>query len=345
MIKKIVILIIIILILLGLFGTRLFVPAGRAQEREVFTIDRGEGVLEISTRLKEEGFLESPLFFTLYLFLSGNHRNLQAGSYSLSPSMSAFEVADKIISGRVLLERITVIEGWNNLQLAHFLDEREIIPLEEFFSIVGISSPQASLLGAEEGFPSKEIPFSFLKNKPEEASLEGYLFPDTYYIGPQETSSDIIKRMVGNLKMRMGEEMLEEIEKQEKSVFEIITMASLIEKEVQTLEDKKMVSDILWRRMEAGIPLQVDATINYITGKSTIRISIEETRIPSPYNTYHVRGLPQGPISNPGIKSIKAALFPLENDYWYYLSRPDTGETIFSQSHREHVEAKNKYLR
>lgn len=139
-------------------------------------------------------------------------------------------------------------------------------------------------------------------------------------------------------------DLRKEIEKQGKTIFEIITMASLLEKEVRTMEDKKMVSAVLWKRLEASMPLQVDATIIYITGKKTTKVSISETKIDSSYNTYRYKGLPIGPICNPGLDSIKAAIYPESSEYWYYLSTPE-GETVFSETFKEHNIAKAKYLR
>ena len=123
-----------------------------------------------------------------------------------------------------------------------------------------------------------------------------------------------------------------------------MTIASLLEKEVQTLQDKKMVAGVLLNRLQVGMPLQVDATINYITKKQTTCISKEDTQIDSPYNTYRYAGLPLGPICNPGIESIKAAIYPDINSHWYYLSTSE-GETIFSKTLEEHNIAKAKYLK
>ena len=147
-----------------------------------------------------------------------------------------------------------------------------------------------------------------------------------------------------NFGAKLLPEIREEISRQEKTIFEIITMASLIEKEVRTLEDKKIVSVILWKRLDVEMPLQVDATIAYLTGKKTTRVSLEELKIDSPYNTYKYRGLPLGPIANPGIESITAAVEPGKTDFWFYLSKPD-GTTVFSRNLDEHNAAKNKYLR
>ncbi len=118
----------------------------------------------------------------------------------------------------------------------------------------------------------------------------------------------------------------------------------MLEREVKSFEDKKLVSGILWKRLEKGIPLQVDATITYISGKKTTQIPLEDLQIDSPYNTYKYKGLPLGPISNPGLDSILAAIYPQKNDFWYYLSTPE-GKTIFSKTLQEHNLAKTKYLK
>ena len=179
---------------------------------------------------------------------------------------------------------------------------------------------------------------------PETASLEGYLFPDTYEISEGESPEDIIKNILVNFEKKITRELKEAIALKNKSVFEIITMASMIEKEVKTINDKKIVSGILWKRLEDGMPLQVDATINYITGKNHKSALLADLKINSPYNTYKYQGLPLGPISNPGIDSILAAIYPTESKYWYYLSA-DSGKTIFSKTLKEHNAAIAKYLR
>ena len=147
--------------------------------------------------------------------------------------------------------------------------------------------------------------------------------------------------MLSNFERKMIPELKSQMQEKGKSVFEIITMASMLEKEVRSLEDKKIVSGILWKRMEAGMPLQIDATVNYITDKSDPGVSIKDTKIDSPYNTYKYPGLPKGPISNPGMDSIIAALEPIKTSYWFYLS---DGTTHFSKTLQEHAANKAKYL-
>jgi UPF0755 protein len=194
-----------------------------------------------------------------------------------------------------------------------------------------------------EGFTVKEIEEKLGMKLPGE-NLEGFLFPDTYQFPLRVSGEEVVKKMRDNFEKKLTQELREEIERQGKTIFEIITMASLIEKEVKTKEDKELVSGILWKRLKNNIPLQVDATITYITGKRTTKILKEETQIDSPYNTYKYLGLPKGPICNPGLESILAALYPKSSEYWYYLSIPE-GKTIFSKTLEEHNIAKAKYLR
>jgi UPF0755 protein len=150
--------------------------------------------------------------------------------------------------------------------------------------------------------------------------------------------------MLTNFDSKLTPDLKSEIKRQKKTIFEIITMASMIEKEVKTTEDKKIVSGILWKRMVSGMRLQVDATLLYAQGKETSKTYIKDTQFTSPYNTYRNDGLPLGPISNPGMDSILAAIYPTKTAYYYYLSTTE-GKTIFSKTLEEHSYNKNKYLK
>jgi len=275
------------------------------QGEAVFLINKGQGLEKIASELEEQGLIKNRYFFMVYIFTRKSATDLKAGQYQLSSSMTIAEIAEKIISGDRIKRILTVIEGWTVKDIQELLkDKPGTVPLES----------------------------------------EGYLFPDTYEIFPDDSVEEIVEMMKANFERKLSSAMREEIASQGRTISEIVIMASLIEKEVRTFEDKKIVSGILWKRLKVGMPLQVDATIIYITGKRTARISIEETRIDSPYNTYKYPGLPVGPICNPGLESIKAAIEPEESEYWYYLSAPD-GTTIFSKNLQEHNLAKAKYLK
>jgi len=298
------------------------------KENKIFSIAKGESVFQIAKNLEEEELIKNRWYFDIYTFLKGKEKRLQAGEYLLSQSLNVAEIVKKIVSGQTAKEKITIIEGWNLNDTAKYLTEKGF-SAEEFLELTN------------KDFSGQ---FDFLKDKPKNLSLEGYLFPDTYEINKKEELEKLILKIIENYEQKLNSQLKKDIFLQGKKIFEIVTMASLIEKEVQTLDDKKIVSGILWKRIKEGIPLQVDATITYITGQKTTKISIEDTQIDSSYNTYKNRGLPMGPISNPGIESIIAAIYPKESDYFYYLSTPE-GKTIFSKTLQEHNLAKAKYLK
>jgi UPF0755 protein len=191
--------------------------------------------------------------------------------------------------------------------------------------------------------------YPFLKQASAISGLEGYLFPDTYYMFKNARSEDITDVFLQNFDKKITQEIRDDITRSKKNLHDIIIMASLIEREVISDEDRKMVSGILWNRLRIGIPLQVDATISYVKKQYNIasapsgRISHTDLLLQSPYNTYLHRGLPAGPIGNPGLSAIMAAIHPTPSIYLYYLSTPD-GRTIFSRTLEEHNKAKHKYL-
>jgi len=335
--KKIIkyLLVTAVIILVGIYAWQgIYLPINKNSKEEiVFSIKKGEGTKEISMNLEQEKLVRMATLFRIYTIFAGISSKLQAGEYLLSPSMAIPEIAEKFTSGEVVKEKITIIEGWTIKEIVQYLEEKGF-KKEEFLELV------------KEDFSGK---FSFLEDKPKKLDLEGYLFPDTYYINRQRTINseqlkELARMMLENLDKKLTPGTREEINNRGKTIFETITMASMIEKEVKTLEDKKIVSGILWKRLENKIPLQVDATISYIIGKKSVNISVEETKIDSLYNTYKYRGLPLGPISNPGFESIIAAIYPESSAFWYYLSTPE-GETIFSKTLEEHNIAKAKYLK
>ncbi|MBD3208769.1 MAG: endolytic transglycosylase MltG [Candidatus Nealsonbacteria bacterium] len=320
------------------------------QEEQLFVVKEGQGLFDIASALEEEGLIKDKYLFTLYVLWNGHQDKLQAGSYYLSSFLNVPQITWRIVRGDVAEEKITIVEGWNLNDIGKYFEEKGFICQDKFFLIVGF--PGNPEHGPAFDFSSE---YDFLKEKPQKLSLEGFLFPDTYYtkkpageLGPEEDTQEdimeVIREMLDTFRQKLTQALRAEIENQGKSIFEIVTMASLLEKEVRTTEDKKIVAGILWKRMENDIPLQVDATITYLTGKKSTKVSIEETKIDSPYNTYKHKGLPVGPICNPGLESIEAAVYPKESEYWFYLSTPE-GKTIFSETLEEHNIAKQKYLK
>lgn len=231
---------------------------------------------------------------------------------------------------------VTIPEGWNAREIGLYLAAQHIIPTAADFERVSAPHATTSIIFSD------TLPF--LKEKPGDTGLEGYLFPDTYRLYVQALPEQVATKMLQNFNTKFSPELRAQAARQHHSIFEIVTIASLIEKEVASDEDRAIVSGILWKRLTHDMPLQVDATIAYITGKRSINISHAETEIDSPYNTYLYRGLPKGPISNPGLSAIRAALYPRPSPYLYYLSTPDN-KIIFSRTLKEHNRAKAKYLK
>jgi UPF0755 protein len=158
------------------------------------------------------------------------------------------------------------------------------------------------------------------------------------------TAEEIIKKMLENFEKKMTPELLQDIKKQGRTLRDIIIMASILEKEVQTEKDMRLIADILWRRLEINWALEVDSTLNYILDDKKPALTNKDLLIDSPYNTYKYTGLPPSPISNPGLAAIRAAIYREPNNFWFYLSKPD-GETVFSVNFEEQVGNKGKYLK
>jgi len=324
--SKITGLILVLILLFSLF--EIYIPLNPVSHETItYTVEKGWGNNDIAKELKSLGIIRNSAFFRLYTFLSFNHTSLMAGKYSVSPDMSIYQIVKKMTSGDMIKDRVVIYEGWGIIDIGEYLESRGLCNSEDF------SKSAAENYSAE---------FGFLRDKPEGISLEGYLFPDTYEISGNQNCEDIIETMLANFEKKLTPEIQEEISNQNKTIFDVVTMASLLEKEVKTLEDKKIVSGILWKRLSAGMPLQLDSTVNYVTGKSNPSVSIADTKTDSPYNTYMYAGLPKGPICNPGIDSIIAALDPIKTSYWYYLS---DGQTHYAKTLEEHAANKAKYLK
>jgi len=327
-----VLFLVISIVVYGLwFVYQLFGVKGNTTE---FTIEGGWGVNEISMRLHEEGVVNSKFVFETYLYLRELEGQIKAGTYKI-PSVNLMTLAEFLTKGTPFTGvRVTLIEGWTLEQMAGELDKHGFDTAENFLKLV--NKPKTN------GF-TEEI-FPILYAKPDTVDLEGYLFPDTYFFPADATSEQIISTMLTNLTLKLNEQIIRDTDARDLTFHDVLTMASIIEKEVRTPEDKRLVSGLLWKRIDEGIPLQVDSTVNYVTGGSKPAVSINETKIDSKFNTYLYKGLPPGPISNPGFSSIMAAIYPEDSPYYFYLSKP-SGETVFSVTGVEHNAAKQKYLK
>lgn len=322
---------------LGTLAYEIYLPHASYAGNKIVEITPGMGSRKIGEKLKQERFIQSKWAFVFYVTLKNTASLLKPGTYTFAPS-SIPTIARDLESGANRENVITIPEGWTVRDISDLLAARGI-PVADAFE-TNISGPDHTALRER---------FSFIRALPPRSGIEGYLFPDTYKIFQDSSGQDIAAIMVGNFDRKITPELRAEIEAQKKRLHDVIIMASMIEKEVPADSDRKLISGILWKRLALDIPLQVDATLTYIKkqqGAQTDadgKVYIIDTKIDSPYNTYRYHGLPIGPIANPGMSAILAAIHPTKSPYLYYLSTPD-GHTVYSKTLEEHNIAKAKYL-
>ncbi len=328
----------IILLVLVLAGWFYYIynlnqPVTNNPKQREFKVEKGWGSTEISQELQKAGLIRSAWLFQFYTWKQGINSRLQDGKYFLAQNLSLKEIAQILSRGAGVTKEITLtfIEGWNNQEIADYLAKNGLAQPADFFAVV-----QKKATWWDE--------YDFLASRPKTADLEGYLFPDTYRIYRDASLTDIVRKMLNNFGKKLTPDLRVEIVRQGKTIHEILTLASIVEKEVSKENDRKMVADIFYKRLQVGMPLQADSTVNYVTGKGITRSSAVDIQVDSPYNTYKYKGLPPGPICNPGLEAIKAAIYPQANPYWYFLTTPD-GQVIYSKTHEEHVAAKAKYYK
>jgi len=308
-----------------------FVPLG-GTETKIVVVAKGEGVRQIASNLKAQDLIRSPFWFEAYVWLEHTQNKLQAGEYYISQGSSTAEVASAFFEGKIFENSVwvTIPEGFTLHEIETRLKEGGLVAGEN------LSSQKI------ESFSGN---YEFLKNMPQKANLEGFLFPDTYKFDKEVAQREILQKMLDNFESQVTEKMRFDIASQGRTLFEIVTMASIIEKEVKTPSDRRMVSGIFWQRLKNSYPLQSDATLSYIFGDKIAMHTFEQTKIDSPYNTYRYIGLPPGPINNPGLDAIEAAIYPQKSDYYFFITKPDTGEAVFAKTLQEQNANVVKYLK
>lgn len=333
MAKKIIIILAIAAVLLGgafYFRYQVYYSHGSFRNSKVFEIVKGEGNGAVAEKLKAEKLVSGKIYFYYYLRSHSLLNKILPGKYQLNGNMTIPEIAMLITNEENILPgyvKITFPEGWDSKKMA------------ERLAANGFDGA-AFLEIAKNPNPEITDKFEFLKGV---KNLEGYLFPDTYFFAKEIRAEDIVQKILDNFDQKLTAEAREAIKNQGKSISDILTMASIVEMEVKNPDDRAIVSGLYWNRIKNGQALQSDITIAYILGEKKKQYSFDDTRTLSPYNTYLNKGLPPGPIDNPGLDAIKAAIYPKDSPYNYYLSDPETGQTIFSVTLEEHNANKVKY--
>lgn len=320
------------------FEFYLKIPADPAH-KAVFLIERNSGVRTVAEELKDRKLIPSKLVFEIYVWLRKADRQLRAGKYEVAYGMNMKSLVDLFTQGGGREEAtITILEGWTLRDIKQYLLVQGVKDMNNFNYLAGVSA------AATPGGRDWSQEFSFLKSKPKNLGLEGFLFPDTYRIFKDAKAEDVIRKMLENFETKFDSSLMAAVGRRKTNVFDVVTLASIVEREVQTPEDMAKVAGIFLRRLEIGMPLQADSTVNYVTGKLTPSISYEDREINSPWNTYKYSGLPKGPIGNPGLSAIKAVLDPEASPYLYFLTTKE-GTVIYSRTLEEHNSAKAKYLK
>lgn len=300
------------------------------EEEKSFLIKKGQNAQSIGEDLYEQGFIKSPLAFKIYIQVKGLSSKLPAGEYTISPSYSLSEIVTTFLSGPTELW-VSIPEGYRREEI-----------VEKVISTLEIPSTEASEFRSE-----------FLKLT---QAKEGYLFPDTYLFPKEVTAQKVINAMEANFEKKVDQKMRTDISSQGRSLAQVIVLASIIERETKTDSERPIVAGLLLARLDEGFLLQTDASLQYALaniqcGKTKTCTNwwpqitrADYTGLSSPYNVYKFQGLPPTPISNPGLSSIKAAVYPQETDYRYYIHDND-GKIHFAKTLDEHNANVSRYLR
>lgn len=299
-------------------------PPGRGVVR---TLDIPEGATfrQVAELLQQARLLAHQWGFLLLGKLTASDRRIVAGEYALRSDMSPKELLGELRSGHVVLHPVTIPEGYTAVQIAELLDQKGILDGAEFLRLVHdrafIRTLQLDL-----------------------ASLEGYLFPSTYLLARRANSKEVIEAMVGSLRQVFTPELQARAKDVNMSVHDVLTLASVIEKESGVEDERELVSAVFHNRLRRRIPLQSDPTVIYGIPNFNGNLTKKDLTDANPYNTYRITGLPPGPIANPGAGAIRAALYPVPTSYLYFVSRND-GTHQFSSTLTEHNRAVEQYQR
>lgn len=308
-----------------------------------FSVESGNSLTTVSNHLEAQGLIKSRTFFKYYCDFAGLGQKIQAGDYLIQKSMNMFEIADLLTTGdgQPITTNITIIPGTTIETIAEALKEKGIFTdTAEFLNICKTGEGVTDYYFIADELLSDNVDQRLYL-------LEGYLAPNTYEIYTNATALDIIRKLLSQTDKVFSAEWQERAEELDMTMDQVLTLASMIEKEAKKADFAK-VSAVFHNRLKDGMKLQSDPTIHYITGERRMVLRSSDLAVSSPYNTYQVSGLPLGPICNPSPEAINAALYPDESyiaeKYLYFCSKdPDTGELYFSRTLEEHNRAVEIY--
>jgi UPF0755 protein len=294
----------------------------RSDERILLTVPVGSSLGHIADLLEQGSLIRSKNAFMIYAKIAGVERSLKAGDYHLSTQMTAGKLLDRLTTGELSYFTVTFPEGTTIKELASILADKGLMEAPAFVEAVQSADffDQFSDLTSATGNP------------------EGFLFPDTYRIAEGTPPGAVAAMQIQRFRQIFTPEMHEEAQRLKMSVAEVVTLASIIEKEAMLPEERPIISAVFHNRLRLKRPLESCATVQYALGYHKPKLTYDDLEINSPYNTYRNAGLPPAPIANPGLDSILAALYPAEVDYLYFVAKSD-GSHVFTKTYNDHLRA------
>jgi len=309
-------------------------PAGTDPTPVTFTIRPGQSVAEVAQALADSGLIRDAFLFRAYVRYHGLDREIEAGEYTLNRTMTIPQIAEALRSGRQAEWTVRIREGLRLEEVAEAIAAQTHL------------SAQALLEAARDSRRWRGA-FPFLADLPPGATLEGYLFPDTYRLARDATADDMIRRMLENFGRKVTPEKVAAARARGLSLHQVVTLASIVEREAAIPEERPLIASVYLNRLAAGMKLDADPTVQYALGYQPDQktwwkspLTADDLQVDSPYNTYRYPGLPPGPIANPGLGAIEAVLNPAETDYLYFMAdciRKD-GRHWFARTLEEHLQ-------
>ncbi len=314
--------IVVVLAALSAWGVMYYLPNTftKTDGSQILVIGSDQTGSEIADMLYEKRLIRSGDAFKLALRLSGDGAKLQTGYYQIPNHINTKELIELLQQGHVKTIRVTIPEGYTIGDIAKELEKDRLVTAQAFLAEAKTYVPYQYM------YSPKTVTYL----------VEGFLFPSTYDIPVDASPKDIIKLMAGEMDKQLTPSIRKKLEEKHMSIFEFITLASLVEKEALFDDDRMPIASVFEKRLALGMPLQSDASIQYILGYPKVHVTLADTKLQSPYNTYVERGLPPGPIANPGIKSMNAVLDATDTDYLYFVADKE-GHNHFSKTYEEHL--------
>ena len=327
----------------AVYDTYLAPPDGENQQEVAFNVESGQSLTRVANNLEAAGLIRNRTVFKYYCDFAGMGQKIQAGSYVLTPSMTMSEIAEQLTmgDGNPIVRNITLIPGWTIEEFAASLVEKGVLAdSAEFLELCRRGTAFADYYYIADVMASRNV-------AQRKYVLEGYLAPDTYEVYVTATAEDIIRKLLSQTDHVYPAAFQTRAEELGMTMDEVITLASLIQKEAKDADFAK-TSAVFHNRLKKGMKLQSDVTIHYVTGLRKMSLDNNDLALSSPYNTYQVSGLPLGPICNPSEAAIQAALYPDETfiaeNYLYFCAKdPESGELHFSRTLKEHEQAVSIY--